>query len=195
MQYYNPNFLICTFFGTSKLFKKFPGTVGSLIALPIAYIINALSNQLLSLIDIQHSYYYIVHFLTPIFITSLLFVVGVYASEQYVTETGKSDPQEIIIDEIVAQILCIFTTIPITFALILNNLTNTITVYYDLVFLISITSNVVIFRFFDIIKPWPIKYFEKKISGGLGVMCDDILAAIFTIVIYFAILLTILDLA
>jgi phosphatidylglycerophosphatase A len=195
MQYYNPNFLICTFFGISKIFKRFPGTVGSLIAIPAAYLINELSSQILSLVDIEYSYYHIVHFLTPILITALLFVIGVYASEQYIIETGKSDPQEIIIDEIVAQTLCLFVTIPITFALILNNLSDTITVYYDVVFVIAITSNVVIFRFFDIIKPWPIRYFEKKISGGIGVMFDDILAALFTIVIYFAILLTILDLA
>ncbi|MCH9753828.1 MAG: phosphatidylglycerophosphatase A, partial [Alphaproteobacteria bacterium] len=117
----------------------------------------------------------------------------VYSSDQYSIETKKSDPQEIIIDEIVAQTLCLFVTIPVTFSLILNNLTNTVTVYYDLVFLVAVTSNVVLFRIFDIIKPWPIKYFEKRISGGLGIMFDDILASIFTIVIYFAGLLTILD--
>lgn len=37
----------------------------------------------------------------------------------------------------------------------------------------------VYFRFFDIIKPWPIKWIDKKVDGGLGIMLDDVLAGIF----------------
>ncbi len=36
----------------------------------------------------------------------------------------------------------------------------------------------VLFRFFDIIKPWPIKYFDEKVAGGLGIMLDDIVAGL-----------------
>ncbi len=36
----------------------------------------------------------------------------------------------------------------------------------------------VLFRFFDIVKPWPIKYFDEKVEGGLGIMLDDIVAGI-----------------
>ncbi len=36
----------------------------------------------------------------------------------------------------------------------------------------------VLFRFFDIVKPWPIKYFDEKVAGGLGIMLDDIVAGI-----------------
>lgn len=39
----------------------------------------------------------------------------------------------------------------------------------------------ILFRFFDILKPPPIKYFEKKFRGGLGVMFDDLLAAFYTL--------------
>jgi len=37
----------------------------------------------------------------------------------------------------------------------------------------------VLFRIFDILKPWPIKWIDKKVDGGLGIMLDDILAGIF----------------
>lgn len=41
----------------------------------------------------------------------------------------------------------------------------------------------VLFRFFDIIKPWPIKWLDQQVHGGLGVMVDDILAGVFAALI------------
>jgi len=41
----------------------------------------------------------------------------------------------------------------------------------------------VLFRFFDIIKPWPINWVDKSVSGGLGIMLDDLLAAIYALLI------------
>jgi phosphatidylglycerophosphatase A len=40
-----------------------------------------------------------------------------------------------------------------------------------------------LFRFFDIFKPWPIRQLDQKVSGGFGIMIDDILAALFTIIV------------
>jgi len=40
-----------------------------------------------------------------------------------------------------------------------------------------------LFRFFDIVKPWPIRQLDKEVSGGFGIMIDDVVAALFTIVI------------
>ncbi|WP_392561592.1 phosphatidylglycerophosphatase A [Orbus sturtevantii] len=43
----------------------------------------------------------------------------------------------------------------------------------------------IIFRFFDMVKPWPIRWFDQKVSGGFGIMIDDVIAAIFSsIVVY-----------
>ena len=39
-----------------------------------------------------------------------------------------------------------------------------------------------IFRFFDVLKPWPIKIIDEKITGGFGIMLDDILAGIFSLI-------------
>uniref|UniRef100_A0A3B0MES4 Phosphatidylglycerophosphatase A n=1 Tax=Arsenophonus endosymbiont of Trialeurodes vaporariorum TaxID=235567 RepID=A0A3B0MES4_9GAMM len=41
----------------------------------------------------------------------------------------------------------------------------------------------VLFRFFDMLKPWPIDWFDRQVGGGLGIMLDDIIAAIFAMVI------------
>ncbi len=40
-----------------------------------------------------------------------------------------------------------------------------------------------LFRFFDIVKPWPIRQIDKKISGGFGIMIDDVIAALFTMIL------------
>ncbi|GLQ33440.1 phosphatidylglycerophosphatase A family protein [Litoribrevibacter albus] len=40
-----------------------------------------------------------------------------------------------------------------------------------------------LFRFFDIIKPWPIKWADQKVSGGLGIMLDDILAGLMSLIV------------
>lgn len=43
----------------------------------------------------------------------------------------------------------------------------------------SIIIGFVLFRLFDILKPWPIKWIDRKVQGGLGIMLDDVLAAVF----------------
>ena len=44
-----------------------------------------------------------------------------------------------------------------------------------------------LFRFFDIVKPWPIRQIDKKISGGFGIMIDDVIAALFTMILLAAV--------
>ncbi|MET0090936.1 MAG: phosphatidylglycerophosphatase A [Candidatus Thiodiazotropha sp.] len=45
----------------------------------------------------------------------------------------------------------------------------------------------VLFRFFDILKPWPIRWFDRKVSGGFGIMLDDLIAGLFAAALLFAI--------
>jgi phosphatidylglycerophosphatase A len=42
----------------------------------------------------------------------------------------------------------------------------------------------ILFRFFDILKPWPIRHFDAKLKNGFGVMLDDLLAAVYTLAIF-----------
>ena len=91
-----------------------------------------------------------------------LFILGVIASNRYVTETGKQDPGEIVIDEVAATCM-LLAFMPITWQ--------------------SYAVGFIIFRIFDIAKPWPVSWADKKLKGGFGVMFDDVLAALYPVAI------------
>ncbi len=100
--------------------------------------------------------------LTKFMIFIFLFVFGIIAAEYYEKFHEKDDPSEVVIDEIAAYYL-ILIFIPI----------NTI----------NIIISFILFRLFDILKPYPIRQLES-IGGGVGIMLDDILAAIYAFVIF-----------
>jgi phosphatidylglycerophosphatase A len=81
---------------------------------------------------------------------------GAWASEHYARETGRDDPSECVIDEVAGQwIACAFAP-------------------FSLVgFLLAFA----LFRFFDIVKPWPISLLER-LPGGIGIMADDLAAGL-----------------
>ena len=87
-----------------------------------------------------------------------LFLAGSYLSGEAERELGAIDPQEVVIDE-----LCGYL-----FAMLGHPLS-----------LISIMTGFLLFRTFDILKPWPIRLVEEKLSGGIAVMLDDVAAGIF----------------
>ena len=96
--------------------------------------------------------------LTCIFIITLL---GYIAIENDINK--KSDPQEIVIDEFIGQSLVLITVHPDMWQL------------YILGF--------VLFRFFDIVKPFPINLIDRRFQNSFGIIFDDIIAAIFSIII------------
>ncbi|WP_301098977.1 phosphatidylglycerophosphatase A [Otariodibacter sp.] len=93
-------------------------------------------------------------------LTVVSFLFGCYACQKTSEDTQIHDDGRIVWDEIVA-IFFIFSFLP------QYNF-----IYYTLAF--------GIFRIFDIWKPYPIRYIDVKISGGLGIMLDDIVAAVYT---------------
>ncbi len=96
-----------------------------------------------------------------------LFFVGLWATNKTEQKSGEHDSSFIVIDEVVAILL------------VLGAGPSSLTVSY-------ITSGFLAFRFFDVIKPWPVSWADTHISGALGVMIDDILAALYAICsIYF----------
>ncbi|OOH85459.1 phosphatidylglycerophosphatase A [Pasteurellaceae bacterium 15-036681] len=95
------------------------------------------------------------------------FWAGCYICQKTSDDLGVHDDGRIVWDEIVA-IFMIFAVLPEYNWL-----------YYLLTF--------VIFRFFDILKPYPIRHFDEKLESGLGIMVDDILAAIYSIIILYLI--------
>jgi len=46
-----------------------------------------------------------------------------------------------------------------------------------------VVAGFALFRFFDIIKPWPIGWLDKRVHGGLGIMIDDVIAGVFALII------------
>jgi phosphatidylglycerophosphatase A len=99
---------------------------------------------------------------SAVIIASLIaFAIGVWACGDHVRATGRSDPSECVIDELAGQWLA--------FAGISFNLGPARFQEVALAFLL--------FRLFDILKPWPISAAEK-LPGGMGVMADDMLAGL-----------------
>lgn len=99
-------------------------------------------------------------------IIPMLFILGVIASNTYQKQTGEKDSSVIVIDEVVGQLIAMM--------FVMDD--------YVLVFI-----SFIIFRLFDIYKPWPASYADKKMTGGFGVMLDDVFAGIYTSIFIFLI--------
>ena len=100
--------------------------------------------------------------------TFAIFCYSFFAINNSFQEFDTEDPQEIVIDEVVGQLL-VLIAIPIYDTL------------YPLPMIYYCFSSFILFRFFDIWKPYPISYVDNNIKGALGIMLDDVLASIYTI--------------
>lgn len=87
---------------------------------------------------------------------AVAFLLGLWAAGVYVRRSSESDPGGIVIDELAGQLL-VLTIVPLHWGWFVTGL--------------------VLFRFFDIIKPWPASWAERRFKNGFGVMLDDIFAA------------------
>ncbi len=152
---------LATLFGVG-LVPYAPGTAGSLVALALAAVILAL----------PYGWAWLA--LGIIVFTRL----GTVAADRHMQAHGTDhDPKEIVIDELVGQWLtftvwqCWMVTLAgVGNAFVLLNEVTATPLYLVLGF--------VLFRFYDIVKPWPISLADRKIKGGWGVMFDDLLAAV-----------------
>ena len=97
-----------------------------------------------------------------IILSVVLFFIGIWICNVTERDLGVHDYGGIVWDEIVAMLL-ILAFVPQT------------VLWWLMAFLV--------FRFFDAVKPPPIKWFDQKVSGGFGVMLDDIIAAIMSIMV------------
>ena len=92
------------------------------------------------------------------------FAIGIWACERTGRDMGVSDHGSMVWDEIIAFWLILLFVMPAGFSTQLWAF--------------------VLFRFFDMVKPPPIRYFDKHIKGGFGVMWDDIVAAFYTLLVF-----------
>ena len=130
-----------------------PGTVGALEGVAIYLAINAMHLRQTSLLIVLA------------FINVILFAVGVWASNRTCAVTGIKDPGLVVIDEVSGQLIAL------TPLALLPSFS-----------IIAVVVGFLLFRVFDIFKPYPIRKLER-LHGGLGVMADDALAGIYAAVL------------
>lgn len=168
--------LIGTFFNVGKAAKA-PGTWGSLATFPFLWGLMLLLNPLFQAFPEQAAGLVL---LFGIVLMILLWAYGVKASNIYMKHHGNHDPKEIVIDEVLGQTMTVFFTLPLL-AFFYNDYSEAgqmgCVIYMALCF--------IAFRFFDIVKPWPIRLADQYVEGGIGVMLDDVIAAIFAVILVY----------
>ena len=150
--------LTLTMFNIGKL-GNFPGTIASAIT-SFLYIFF---------------FYFKVHYLTLFLIFLLLLLVSIHLINLLKDEFEEVDSKEIVIDEFLGQ------SIPILFFYIIfyeGSVSNHF-------FLIIVFLSFIGFRFFDILKPYPINYVDKNMKNGFGVILDDLIAGFFTLIVLY----------
>jgi phosphatidylglycerophosphatase A len=143
--------IVATVFGIGY-FSFAPGTVMSAIAVPLGILIAIHGGGAMGLLAAS----------------IIVLVIGILASAEHVRVTGRDDPSEVVIDELAGQWLAS------SFALLgFGGLLST-----DHVSLPALALSFVLFRLFDIWKPWPVGWADRELSGGIGVMADDMIAGL-----------------
>ena len=148
------NYLFVTCFGIGS-FRYAPGTVTSLITtvflFSLFHIINLSSNIIL-------------------IILLLIFIYSFYAVSNYIKGNDNKDPKEVVIDEFIGQ------SIPIYLYEVSHG---TIKESQEAVFFYLYIF--ILFRYFDIKKPFPVNFFDKKFKNSFGVIFDDVVAGLYVV--------------
>jgi phosphatidylglycerophosphatase A len=150
----NFNSLFVTMFGLGKI-KFMPGTFGSLATVVILFYLFHSLNISSNVILIGWI---------------IVFIYSFYAVSTYTEDSKNKDPGEIIIDEFLGQ------SIPIYLYEISHGTTkesNESIVYYAFFF--------ILFRYFDIMKPFPVNFFDENFKNSFGVIMDDICAGLYVV--------------
>ena len=148
------NTLFVTMFGLGKI-PKIPGTFGSLAAIIILYI-----------------FFHILNLTSNVVLVGLIiiFIFSFSAVASHIKDTENKDPKEVVIDEFIGQ------SIPIYLYEIshgTNKSPDEAIIFYSVCF--------VLFRFFDIAKPFPVNFFDKNFKNSFGVIMDDVCAGFYVV--------------
>ena len=148
------NLLFVTMFGLGKI-KYIPGTIGSLATVLILYfcfhVLNINSNLILLGILI-------------------IFIYSFIAVTNHTKNIENKDPGEIVIDEFIGQSIPIFLY-EVSHGTVKEQ--NEAIIFYGVCF--------ILFRYFDIVKPFPVSYFDKKHKNSFGVIMDDVCAGFYVV--------------
>ena len=148
------NYLFVTCFGIGS-FKFAPGTITSLITTVFLYslfhIINLSSNAIL-------------------IILLIVFIYSFYAVSEYIKYNENKDPKEVVVDEFIGQSIPIFLY-EISHGTVKDP--QEAILFYLYIF--------ILFRYFDIKKPFPVNFFDKKFKNSFGVILDDVVAGLYVV--------------
>ena len=152
----NINFLFVTLFGIGKL-KRIPGSYASLATTVFLFFL-----------------FHVVG-LSPNFAligVIIIFLISLYAINVFVKNMDNKDPKEIVIDEFIGQ------SIPICLYEIAHEgtkETSDVLTFYFIMF--------ILFRIFDIAKPYPVSYYDKNFKNSFGVIMDDVCAGLYVVAV------------
>ena len=150
----NLNYLFVTCFGIGS-FRFAPGTVTSLVTTVFLF-----------------SLFHIINLPNNIILIGLLiiFFYSFYAVSVYIKKSENKDPKEIVIDEFIGQSIPIYLY-EVAHEAIKNS--QEAVFFYFYIF--------ILFRYFDIKKPFPLNYFDKKFKNSFGVIFDDVVAGLYVV--------------
>ena len=150
------NFLFVTLFGIGKI-KKIPGSLASLVTTLFLFFLFHILNISPNIVLIS---------------VIIIFFISLYAVNIFIKDLENKDPKEVVIDEFIGQ------SIPICLYEVAHNVpkeTAEILKFYFIMF--------ILFRIFDITKPFPVSYYEKNFKNSLGVIMDDVCAGLYVVAI------------
>ncbi len=150
------NFLLVTLLGIGKI-SKIPGSVASLVTTIFLFFLFHILNLAPDII---------------LTIVILIFFISLYSVNQFIKNMDNKDPKEVVIDEFIGQ------SIPICLYEIAHEgikETNETLTFYFIMF--------ILFRIFDITKPYPVSYYDKNFKNSFGVIMDDVCAGLYVVAV------------
>ncbi len=150
------NFLFVTLFGIGKI-EKIPGSIASLATTIFLFF-------LLHIVNVSPN-------IVLIFVI-IIFFISLYSVNIFIKDLDNKDPKEVVIDEFIGQ------SIPICLYEISHQgtkETSQILISYFIIF--------ILFRIFDIVKPYPVSYYDKNFKNSFGVIMDDVCAGLYVVAV------------
>ncbi len=150
------NFLFVTLFGIGKI-KKIPGSFASLVTILFLFFL-----------------FHILNISTNIVLCSIIiiFFISLYAVNIFIKDLTNKDPKEVVIDEFIGQ------SIPICLYEVAHGMpkdSDQVLKFYFIMF--------ILFRIFDIVKPFPVNYYDKNFKNSFGVIMDDVCAGLYVVAV------------
>ena len=149
-------FLFVTLFGIGKL-TKIPGSIASLVTIIFLFFLFHILNVSPNII---------------LFFLIIFFFISIIAVNIFIKDMNNKDPKEIVIDEFIGQ------SIPICLYEIAHEgskETTQVLIFYFIMF--------ILFRIFDIVKPYPVSYYDKNFKNSIGVIMDDVCAGLYVVAV------------